>query len=111
VRYQFADYFNSRQSSSAWLGLPSSPAPDGRIGDVARAATSKDVVFAISFRRGLRMTVEGCERARKNGDYCIGISDSLLSPLARLADLCLIVSAENTVFRRLLCRPWRRSMP
>jgi hypothetical protein len=73
VPIQFADFFNSSNLRALGLDCPSSPAPDGRIGDVARAATA---------RRGMRMTVQGCERARKNGAHCIGISDSLLSPLA-----------------------------
>jgi RpiR family carbohydrate utilization transcriptional regulator len=78
------------------LGLPVfAGTGHGRIGHLARAATGKDVVFAISFRRGLRMTVEGLELAREKGAYCIGIADTLLSPLARLADICFIASAET----------------
>jgi DNA-binding MurR/RpiR family transcriptional regulator len=78
------------------LGLPVfAGAGHGRIGHLARAATSKDIVFAISFRRGLRMTVEGLEQARSKGAFCVGIADTLLSPLARLADVCFIASAES----------------
>lgn len=78
------------------LGLPVfAGAGHGRIGHLARAATRKDVVFAISFRRGLRMTVEGLEHARSKGAFCVGIADTLLSPLARLADVCFIASAES----------------
>ncbi len=81
------------------LGLPVfAGTGHGRIGHLARAATGKDVVFAISFRRGLRMTVEGLEQAREKGAYCIGISDTLLSPLARLAHICFIASAETPSF-------------
>ena len=81
------------------LGLPVFAATGhGRMGHLARAATSKDVVFAISFRRGLRMTVEGFERAREKGAYCIGISDTLLSPLARFAHVFFIASAETPSF-------------
>jgi DNA-binding MurR/RpiR family transcriptional regulator len=70
----------------------------GRIGHLARTVTGKDIVFAISFRRGLRMTVEGLERARENGGYCIGIADTLLSPLASIADICFIASTETPSF-------------
>ncbi len=81
------------------LGLPVfAGTGHGRIGHLARAVTSKDVVFAISFRRGLRMTVEGLERAREKGAYCVGIADTLLSPLARIADICFIASAETPSF-------------
>ena len=78
------------------LGLPVfAGTGHGRIGHLARAATGKDVLFAISFRRGLRMTVEGLEQGREKGAYCVGIADTLLSPLARLADICLIASTET----------------
>lgn len=81
------------------LGLPVfAGMGHGRIGHLARAATRKDVVFAISFRRGLRMTVEGFERAREKGAYCVAIADTLLSPLARLADTCFIASVESPSF-------------
>ncbi len=70
----------------------------GRIGHLARAATNKDLVIAISFRRGLRMTVEGFELAREKGAYCVAIADTLLSPLARLAAICFIASAETPSF-------------
>jgi len=81
------------------LGLPVfAGTGHGRILHLARTATRNDVVIAISFRRGLRMTVEGFERAREKGAYCAAISDTLLSPLARLADLCFIASAETPSF-------------
>ncbi len=81
------------------LGLPVfAGTGHGRIGHLARSVTNKDVVFAISFRRGLRMTVEGLERARENGAYCVGIADTLLSPLAGIADVCFIASTETPSF-------------
>lgn len=81
------------------LGLPVfAGTGHGRIGHLTRVVTSKDVVFAISFRRGLRMTVEGLEKAREKGAYCIAVADTLLSPLARLADICFITSVETPSF-------------
>lgn len=81
------------------LGLPVfAGTGHGRIGHLARSANQRDVVFAISFRRGLRMTVEGLEQAREKGAYSIGIADTLLSPLARLADVCFITSVETPSF-------------
>jgi RpiR family carbohydrate utilization transcriptional regulator len=78
------------------LGLPVfGGTGHGRIGHLARAVTHKDIVFAISFRRGLRMTVEGLEQAREKGAYCVGIADTLLSPLAHIAHICFIASAET----------------
>jgi DNA-binding MurR/RpiR family transcriptional regulator len=55
-------------------------------------------VIAISFRRGLRQTVEGLRQAHANGAYCVGITDTLVSPLARFADECLIASVETPSF-------------
>jgi RpiR family carbohydrate utilization transcriptional regulator len=80
-------------------GLPVTAATTpGRTSHLARSAGKDDVVIAVSFRRGLRMTIEGIERARKNGAYCIGITDSMLSPLARNSDELLIVPINSLSF-------------
>lgn len=80
-------------------GLPviSAVAP-GRATHLARSAGKKDIVIGISFRRGLRMTIEGIERAKKNGAYCVGITDSKLSPLARFSNELLIVPINSLSF-------------
>jgi RpiR family carbohydrate utilization transcriptional regulator len=81
------------------LGLPVfAGTGHGRIGHLTRGCSNKDLVFAISFRRGLRMTVEGFEQARERGAYCVAITDTLLSPLARLAHLCFIAAVETPSF-------------
>jgi DNA-binding MurR/RpiR family transcriptional regulator len=70
----------------------------GRATHLARSAGKKDVAIGISFRRGLRMTIEGIQRARENGAYCIGVSDSPLSPLARVANELVIVPINSLSF-------------
>jgi RpiR family carbohydrate utilization transcriptional regulator len=81
------------------LGLPVfAGTGHGRISHLTRAAGPKDVVFAISFRRGLRMTVEGLQHAWEKGAYCVAIADTLLSPLAKSAHLCFLASAETPSF-------------
>ena len=70
----------------------------GRILHLARGAKQSDVAIGISFRRGLRMTVEGMKRASANGAYCVAIADSLVSPLARFADACFIAPIETPSF-------------
>jgi DNA-binding MurR/RpiR family transcriptional regulator len=81
------------------LGLPVFAATaHGRIAHLTRTASKHDLVFAISFRRGLRMTVEGFKLAREKGAHCVAIADTLLSPLARFADVCFIASAETPSF-------------
>lgn len=70
----------------------------GRIVHLARAAKKSDIAIAVSFRRGLRMTIEGLEQARANGAYCVGIADSLLSPLFRFAHASFLSSVETPSF-------------
>ena len=57
----------------------------GRIVHLIRGTKAKDIVVAISFRRGLRQTVEGVQSARRRGAHCIAVTDTLLSPLARFS--------------------------
>jgi DNA-binding MurR/RpiR family transcriptional regulator len=79
------------------LGLPPlTPITPGEALHTVRNAGKKDVVIAISFRRGLRQTVEGMRSARANGAYCVGITDTLVSPVARHADECFLVSVEGS---------------
>jgi len=81
------------------LGLPSVTATSsGEAAHLTRSAGKGDAVIAISFRRGLRLTVEGLRQARANGAYCVGIADTLISPIARFAHECFIASVETPSF-------------
>jgi len=81
------------------LGLPIFAATStGRILHLVRAVNKQDLVIAISFRRGLRQTIEGAQQARDRGAYCVGISDTYLSPLARECDEIFLASVESTSF-------------
>jgi DNA-binding MurR/RpiR family transcriptional regulator len=77
------------------LGFPviAATAP-GRTTHAARGIGRNDLVIAISFRRGLRQTVEGMEQARANGAYCVGITNTFVSPIARLSDECFLTPVE-----------------
>ena len=81
------------------VGLPifvaNSP---GRILHLVRSVNKQDLVIAISFRRGLRQTIEGAQQARARGAYCVGISDTYVSPLARECDDIFLASIETTSF-------------
>jgi DNA-binding MurR/RpiR family transcriptional regulator len=91
-----ADYLEYQISL---LGLPIVAATSaGRITHLVRSLTKKDLVMAITFRRGLRHTVEGVQQARAHGAYCVGVSDTYLSPLARECDELFIASIESTSF-------------
>jgi len=81
------------------LGLPvfSATSP-GRVVHLVRTAGKKDLVIAISFHRSLRQTVEGMRQAKAKGAYCVGITDTFVSPIARFAQECFIVSVETCHF-------------
>jgi DNA-binding MurR/RpiR family transcriptional regulator len=81
------------------LGLPvTSAIYPAAVVHKTRSLTKHDVVIAISFHRGLRMTVEGLRQAHDNGVYCVGITDSVVSPLQRFADDCFLTSVEAPSF-------------
>ena len=81
------------------LGLPvfivSSAGP---VTHTVRSMTDKDMVFAISFRRGIRQTVEGVQDARLKGAYCVGIADTYVSPLARHCHELFLASIDSVYF-------------
>jgi RpiR family carbohydrate utilization transcriptional regulator len=81
------------------LGLPVFTATSaGRIAHLVRTVNKSDLVMAISFRRGLRQTVEGVHLARARSAYCVGITDTYISPLARECDEVFLASVESTSF-------------
>lgn len=70
----------------------------GQISHRIRQVTRQDVVIAISYRRGLRQTVEGLRQAMSRGAYCVGITDSSISPVARYADEYFLTPTEGPLF-------------
>jgi RpiR family transcriptional regulator, carbohydrate utilization regulator len=82
-----------------FLGLPVwGSTATGETLHLAQAAGKKDLVIAISYRRGLRQTVEGVQQARANGAYCVGITDTSVSPIARFTHETFITSVESPSF-------------
>jgi DNA-binding MurR/RpiR family transcriptional regulator len=81
------------------LGLPVWVAYSaGSITHTVRALSEKDLVIAISFRRGIRQTIEGTEQAREKGAYCVGIADTYISPLARSCQEMFLASIDSVYF-------------
>jgi DNA-binding MurR/RpiR family transcriptional regulator len=81
------------------LGLPVFKGTSaGRIAHLVRTVNNRDLVLAISFRRGLRQTVEGVHLAKARNAYCVGIADTYVSPLARECDEVFLASVESTTF-------------
>jgi DNA-binding MurR/RpiR family transcriptional regulator len=81
------------------LGLPVFAATSaGRMVHLTRSVTNDDLAIAISFRRGLRQTVEGAKNAKHRGAHLVAITDTFLSPLARIADETFLAGIETTSF-------------
>ena len=70
-----------------------------------RSVNGKDLVMAMSFRRGIRQTVDSAEQARQNGAYCVGITDTYLSPLARICQETFLASIDSVFFGASFCAP------
>ena len=81
------------------IGLPVLAATTvGRTLHLSRSFGKGDLVIAISFRKGLRQTVEGLQRARANGAYCVGITGTYVSPIARFTNEFFVASVESRSF-------------
>ena len=77
------------------LGLPVLAAVSaGAAFHVARSIGKGDLVIAISFRRGIRQTVDGLQKARAANAYCVGITDTSISAIARFSNEYFLVSTD-----------------
>lgn len=71
----------------------------GAVGvDVMRDIGKSDVLLAISVKPYVRHTIDAAEFARERGARIVAVTDSEMSPLARLADVTLIVRTETPSF-------------
>jgi DNA-binding MurR/RpiR family transcriptional regulator len=70
----------------------------GEIVHRVRSLEKGDTVVAISYGRGLRQTVEGMQQAHSRRAHCIGITDTPISPVARLSHDCYLTSVESPAF-------------
>ncbi|ABF42832.1 transcriptional regulator, RpiR family [Candidatus Koribacter versatilis Ellin345] len=81
------------------IGLPAYAATSPGVAvHAVRSLGKSDVLLAISFRRGLRMTIEAIQQARNAGAYCIGITDTYISPVARFADEFFLAGIDSNSF-------------
>lgn len=91
-----ADYF---EYHLVLLGLNAfSATSNGKIVHLTRTLSDLDVVVAISFRRGLRQTVEGAQIARRRGSYCIAVTDTYLSPLTQICHETFLAAIESNSY-------------
>src|SRR5262249_8550812 len=90
---------NFLQYNLTVLDLPAFAATrPGEVVHAVRGLQRSDVVIAFTFRRGLRQTVDGLKQARAKGAYCLGVTDTHLSPLARFAHEYFVTPAESTLY-------------
>jgi RpiR family carbohydrate utilization transcriptional regulator len=81
------------------LGLPASCAiTHAEVVHKIRHLGKKDLVIAISFRRGLRQTVEGLREAMQKEVYTVGVTDSAVSPICEFANECFFLSVDAPSF-------------
>src|SRR3546814_3281205 len=64
--------------------------------DAVGAATAQDVLLAASVQPYTRLTVETASFAQARGVPVVAITDSVLSPLAKLAASTIVRSEEPT---------------
>jgi DNA-binding MurR/RpiR family transcriptional regulator len=70
----------------------------GRLRNHLASVTKRDLVIAITFRRGLRETVEAAKAAREAGAYTVGLTDSQLSPLTAACDEYILAPVSSQSF-------------
>jgi DNA-binding MurR/RpiR family transcriptional regulator len=81
------------------LGLPvMSATSPAEVVHKVRLLGEKDLVIAISYGRGLRQTVEGLRQARINGAYCVGITNTVVSPIGQFAHESFLTPIETPSF-------------
>jgi DNA-binding MurR/RpiR family transcriptional regulator len=81
------------------LGLPVTTATSpAEVVHKVRLLGKQDLVMAVSYGRGLRQTVEGLRQARANGAYCVGITNTLVSPIGQFADEAFLTSIATPSF-------------
>jgi RpiR family transcriptional regulator, carbohydrate utilization regulator len=81
------------------LGLsPFTATTPGEMIHRTRSVDRRDVVLAITYRRGLAHTVEAFQQASRKGAYCVGVSDSHLSPLMEFCDDFFVTSTDRVAF-------------
>jgi DNA-binding MurR/RpiR family transcriptional regulator len=66
--------------------------------DVLRSIGKDDVLLAISVKPYVGHTIEAAKYARTKGTRIVAVTDSEMSPLARLADAAILVRTETPSF-------------
>lgn len=88
------DYIRALTGSPTTLA----DAAGGRGIDALRLIGPGDLLFAVSVAPYTKLTVDAAAYARERGAAVVALTDSAMSPLARLADEALIVRTETPSF-------------
>jgi DNA-binding MurR/RpiR family transcriptional regulator len=78
------------------------------IGDIPERfikANNKDVMVSICFRRYTHHTIKIAEQAKQKGVFILAITNSMLSPIAHLADMVLTVETDIPTFTQSYTAP------
>lgn len=71
----------------------------GAVGvDVMRDIGARDVLLAVSVKPYVRHTIDAAEFAKGRGARIVAVTDSEMSPLARLGDVAILVRTETPSF-------------
>ncbi len=73
--------------------------------DSMMSVEADDLVFAISFPRYTRATLDMLEIAAERGAVTVALTDSVMSPLAEHADLLLTARSGQVSYADSLCAP------
>ena len=73
-------------------------AAGGRGVDALRGIGPDDLLFAVSVKPYTRLTLQAARFARDQGAALVALTDSALSPLARMADAAVLVRTETPSF-------------
>lgn len=79
-------------------GVISMPSGGERMADQLIDCGAGDVFFVIGMSRYSVSTIETTKLAKKRGAFVIGITDSNLSPIAELSDICLACGTKLPLF-------------
>lgn len=72
---------------------------------MVRTIGQNDALVAIAFRHYAKETISACEVAQEHGASIIGITDSLLSPVAKYTEQVFCIPEEEYTFSRSLAAP------
>lgn len=71
---------------------------DQSIFDILRELNSEDLIVAISFPRFTKLTIDFTQYAKNTGAKVISITNSKISPLYKISDVCLLCPYKGSTF-------------